>query len=237
MDTDYAPEGTPADRRRQKVRDSILAAAERVFAREGESGLSIRRLADEIDYSPSAIYKYFGSKEELLEELKDAFFKRLLIQVDRVSAALTTFDERARTCVTTYVETAIERPHHYAAAFSSVAAEDDPAERVPVSWEDFIQSRKGRAFKILVDMVEEGQANGTFDASLSPVVAAKSVWAASHGLALLLIHIPKFAGMQPCGGNLSREAFVAFHADIIMRGLSAPGRLSAPLERMEQSND
>ncbi|MEZ5997934.1 MAG: TetR/AcrR family transcriptional regulator [Hyphomonas sp.] len=198
--------------------------------------MSIRRLAEEIDYSPSAIYKYFGSKEELLDELKEAFFKRLLVQVDRVSGGVTTFDQRARSCVTTYVETAIERPHHYAAAFSSIPAPDEAEHRAPVAWEDFIQSRKGRAFKILVDMVQEGQANGTFDTSISPVMAAKSVWAASHGLALLLIHIPKFAGMQPCGGSMSREEFVAFHADIIMRGLSMPGKISAPLERMDQSN-
>ena len=74
MDSDYPLEQTPATRRRNKVREAILAAAERMFAKEGESGLSIRRLAEEIDYSPSAIYKYFGSKEELLEELKDSFF-------------------------------------------------------------------------------------------------------------------------------------------------------------------
>ena len=53
------------------MRGAILEAAERVFSVEGEAGLSIRRLAEEIDYSPSAIYKYFGSKDELVDELKE----------------------------------------------------------------------------------------------------------------------------------------------------------------------
>ncbi|HPF23379.1 MAG TPA: TetR/AcrR family transcriptional regulator [Hyphomonas sp.] len=221
MDTDYPSDQTPAVRRRQKVRDSILAAAERVFAKEGESGLSIRRLAEEIDYSPSAIYKYFGSKEELLEELKEAFFDRLMAQVDRVAALNLDFHDRARACVTTYVATAVERPHHYAAAFSSIPTAEEAAARQNLGWEDFIQTSKGQAFKVLVDLVEDGQARGVFDRTLEPVKAAKSIWASSHGLALLMIHMPVLPDMQPCEAQPTGD-FVAFHADIVMRGLAVP---------------
>ena len=221
MDTGYPSEQTPADRRRKKVRESILAAAERVFAREGESGLSIRRLAEEIDYSPSAIYKYFGSKEELLDELKESFFERLLAQVDRVSAANMDFHDRARACVTTYVATAVERPHHYAAAFSSIPAPEEVAARACLSWEDFIRTSKGQAYKVLVDLVEDGQARGVFDLTLDPIRTAKSIWASSHGLALLMIHMPLLPDMRPCGVG-SSEDFVAFHADMVIRGLYAP---------------
>ena len=221
MDSDYPLEQTPATRRRNKVREAILAAAERMFAKEGESGLSIRRLAEEIDYSPSAIYKYFGSKEELLEELKDSFFERLLDQVDRVSATKLDFHQRARACVTTYVATATARPHHYAAAFSSIPTPEELAVRRQLSWEEFIATRKGQAFKILIDLVEEGQALGVFDPALEPVKAAKSIWASSHGLALLMIHMPILPDVQPCPTQTDGD-FVAYHADIVMRGLAVP---------------
>ena len=69
---------TPAQRRHSKIRQMILSVADRVFTRDGEAGLSIRKLADEIDYSPGAIYKYFDSKQALLDELKEMFFERLL---------------------------------------------------------------------------------------------------------------------------------------------------------------
>ena len=231
MDSDYPAEQTPARRRRQKVRDSILEAAERVFAKEGESGLSIRRLAEEIDYSPSAIYKYFGSKEELLEELKLSFFERLLGQVDRVAALNLDFDERARACVTTYVATATERPHHYAAAFSSIPTPEEAAARHgSLSWEDFIQTSKGQAFKVLVDLVLDGQARGVFDPALEPVKAAKSIWASSHGLAQLMIHMPLLPDMQPCNAAPSGD-FVAFHADIVIRGLMKPAGTANPPKR------
>ena len=48
---------SPAERRRRKVRDAIVSAAEEIFAEEGEAGLSMRRIAERIDYSPAALYK------------------------------------------------------------------------------------------------------------------------------------------------------------------------------------
>jgi AcrR family transcriptional regulator len=222
METDNAPEVTPADRRRLRVRESIISAAERVFAREGETGLSIRRLADEIDYSPAAIYKYFGSKEELIDELKEAFFERLLEKVDNSSSADRPFLERAKACVATYVETAVTRPFHYAAAFSSIQ-HDLPENGVGIlSWEGFVASQKGQAFGVLISMVREGQELGVFDPVLDPVMAAKSLWAGSHGLAQLLIHVPKFHQLVPDENPISASNFIEFHANLQIRSLLKP---------------
>lgn len=219
MDTGFPAEHSPAQRRREKVRDTILAAAERVFAAEGESGLSIRRLAEAIDYSPSAIYKYFGSKEELLDELKESFFQRLLTRVDNITGTSRPFEERARACVVTYVETATERPHHYAAAFSSVA---NPVQEISGkddgAGEEFLKSNKGRAFSHLVGMVREGQNLGVFDRSLDPHAAALSVWASSHRLAQLMIHLPHLPP-GPCGAIPPGRSFTDIHASHILRGL------------------
>jgi AcrR family transcriptional regulator len=232
MQTDNASEATPADRRRLRVRESIISAAERVFAREGENGLSIRRLADEIDYSPSAIYKYFGSKDELIDELKEAFFERLLQKVDRSSSADRPFLQRAKACVATYVETAVTRPFHYAAAFSSIQSTVPEGCAAPLSWDGFVASQKGQAFGVLISMVTEGQELEVFDPSLDPVMAAKSIWAASHGLAQLLIHMPQFHQLVPNQQPMTATDFIEFHADLQIRGLLKPaagtgsGRLS-----------
>ncbi|MEL7482131.1 MAG: helix-turn-helix domain-containing protein, partial [Pseudomonadota bacterium] len=100
---------SPAERRRLRVRQAILDAAERVFAEDGEAGLSIRRLADEIDYSPGAIYKYFQSKQELVDELKESFFARILEQVEDVPDDTGPFLDYSRRCIETYIRTALER--------------------------------------------------------------------------------------------------------------------------------
>lgn len=221
MDSDTLPEESPAERRRQRVRTAILDAAERVFSKEGEAGLSIRRLADEIDYSPAAIYKYFGSKEELLDELKESFFERLMSTVDRAALTTLPFEARVRQCFAKYVETAIARPYHYAAAFASAA---DPSASVNGTdcWEDFEKSHKGQAFMIVVGLVREGQEIGVFDTSFDPYVAAKSLWASMHGVALLLIHLPDFPGLLPLPGRRVDTAdFLQFHAGLLFRSLCA----------------
>ena len=110
---------TPASRRREKVRQTILEAAERVFAEEGYEGLSIRRLAEEIDYSPSAIYKYFASKTELVGCLKEAFFIRLVRNIENAIEGQGPGNwESVRDCTRAYVTTALEKPHHYLAGFA-----------------------------------------------------------------------------------------------------------------------
>lgn len=217
--TEIVSEITPAERRRQRVRVSIIAAAEKVFSREGEAGLSIRRLAEEIDYSPSAIYKYFGSKDELLEELKDAFFERLLSRVDRVQLASMAFEDRAIACLSTYINVATERPHHYAAAFSSSPSLEQVTSKPAMSWEEFCTTRKGQAFGILLDMVADGQSSGYFDPEIDHVNAAKSVWASLHGLAQLLVHLPLYTDLLPTPKADTRSHFIRFHAEMILRGL------------------
>lgn len=67
----------PTDRRREDRREAshahkraeILAAARRVFARDGAKGLTIRAVATEAGYVPGAVYFYFHSKAAILSEL------------------------------------------------------------------------------------------------------------------------------------------------------------------------
>lgn len=216
-------ETSPAERRRQKVRGAILEAAERVFSNEGEAGLSIRRLAEEIDYSPSAIYKYFGSKDELVEELKEAFFERLMASIDPDDIQALTFDQRVRRCFGTYIKVAAERPHHYVAAFSSLGSADSGSAKAD-DWSAFKDTKKGQAFLTVAALVQEGQAAGMFDPALDPVLAAKSLWASMHGLALLLIHMPGFPSMLPGSSKpVSNEQFTAFHVELMVRSLQSAG--------------
>ncbi|MEL6829053.1 MAG: TetR/AcrR family transcriptional regulator [Pseudomonadota bacterium] len=208
---------TPAERRRHRVRARILKAAERVFAEEGNEGLSIRRLADEIDYSPAAIYKYFESKETLVDELKESFFERLLQNVHTSVDASTPFEERARKCVAAYIRTAVEKPHHYAAAFSGPFRSEGPTEGDP----GFETTQKGQAFVVLSGMVNEGIQSGAFRHELDASLTAKSLWASMHGLAMMILHMPSYPSFRVDQYGMSRDVFINFHADNLVRGLEA----------------
>ena len=212
--SDHGAGFTPAERRRQRVREAILEAAERLFADEGPEALSIRRLADEIDYSPAAIYKYFESKDALLDVLKEGFFARIVEQIDLVLNDPSPFEGRAHNCLRRYILTALERPQHYAAAFSGgskLPDMDDPEAGV----------MRMRAFDFLVEMMREGQAEGALRTDIDADLMAKSAWVSLHGAAMMMAHLPDFPDGVPSPSDMSREDFISLHVDNIYRGLRA----------------
>src|SRR5688572_32847062 len=65
------------DRDRQAVRHAILDAARDLFLSEGYRNVSIRKIAERIEYSPAAIYSYFPSKDDIFFALAEEGFRRL----------------------------------------------------------------------------------------------------------------------------------------------------------------
>ncbi len=65
------------ERDREAVRRSILDAARELFVTEGYRNVSIRKIAERIEYSPAAIYSYFSSKDDLFFELAEEGFRLL----------------------------------------------------------------------------------------------------------------------------------------------------------------
>ena len=72
---------TPAQRRRDRertaARESILSAARDLARREGWDAVTMRRLADEIEYSANFAYRYFTGRDDILLALVRDGFTRL----------------------------------------------------------------------------------------------------------------------------------------------------------------
>ena len=56
-------------REKLALRQEILAAARQSFAKEGYESVSMRRIAQKIEYSPTTIYPYFRDKDGPIQEL------------------------------------------------------------------------------------------------------------------------------------------------------------------------
>jgi AcrR family transcriptional regulator len=69
------------DRERQAVRHGILEAARDLFTSEGYRNVSIRKIAERIEYSPAAIYSYFPSKDDIFFALAEEGFRRLDLKI------------------------------------------------------------------------------------------------------------------------------------------------------------
>ena len=59
--------GVKERRAKQKgqLRQQIMDAARDILVREGYDGLSMRKVAERIDYSPTAIYLHFKDRDDL----------------------------------------------------------------------------------------------------------------------------------------------------------------------------
>ena len=65
-------------REREELRRAILDAAREIASGEGWSAVTIRRVAEKIEYSPPVIYEHFSSKEEIVIALLREGFRRML---------------------------------------------------------------------------------------------------------------------------------------------------------------
>ncbi|MFW5659775.1 MAG: TetR/AcrR family transcriptional regulator [Oceanicaulis sp.] len=207
---------SPAERRRRKVRDAIIGAAEAIFSEEGEAGLSMRRIAERIDYSPAALYKYFDSKEALFREIREQFFERLLGRMQAVCGDPVDGPVLCSRCMRAYVETGLEQPSHYKLAFGQTWDHDGPEEG------SFGYAAAEHLYMMIASSMEHGWFRQT---NLS--LAANSVWAASHGLTMLAVTLPEFPKEKfpACDANdpeLTLDRMIEFHAETVLRGLGSP---------------
>ncbi len=65
------------ERDREAVSRAILDAARELFVTEGYQNVSIRKIAERIEYSPAAIYGYFPSKDDIFFALAEEGFRLL----------------------------------------------------------------------------------------------------------------------------------------------------------------
>ena len=75
------------ERQRQQLRSSILDAAREIARAEGWRAVTIRKIAERIEYSPPVLYEYFDSKDDILLELVRLGYARQLEAVEAARAA------------------------------------------------------------------------------------------------------------------------------------------------------
>ena len=106
------------ERDREAVQRAILDAARELFVAEGYENVSIRKIAERIEYSPAAIYGYFPSKDDIFFALAEEGFWLLsqLIPDDSTRAHLAPLD-RVRDLVWQLYEFSREHPQYFALMF------------------------------------------------------------------------------------------------------------------------
>ena len=172
------------DRERSETRQRILDVAREMFAQEGFDAVSMRRIADRIEYSPTAIYLHFKDKEELIQELCENDFYSFSMRFATVNS-IEDPQERLRAAGQAYVDFALEHPNQYRLMFMTPHPAFDPQTK------DVEHGNpESDAYAFLVHTVTEGLKSKRFRRGMTDVqLIAQTVWAGIHGV--IALHIAK----------------------------------------------
>ncbi len=200
------------DRRaRQKtlLRQQILDAARDLLVRDGYEKLSMRKVAERIDYSPTAIYLHFTNKQDLVCSLCDETFAKLVRELETLPQEFPDPLVRLRKGLERYIAFGLKHPDHYLPAFVLPPPDDlDPKRKQESMSAD---SNGLKALACLRDCIADGVKARKLR-KVDPEVAARAAWAAIHGITSLLIVHKSF----PWG---DQKAVIGATLDAIVDGL------------------
>jgi len=167
------------DRERQAVTDSILDAARELFLAEGYQSVSIRKIAERIEYSPAAIYSYYPSKDDIFLALAKEGFLRLDAKVNAAMGSGNALDD-VRACWWAFYEFSKEQPEYFLLMFV-----DRSVPKITEGWEGFeiLQSLMADASSWLQRAIDAGQ----LPASVNPRAAMHVLWGALMGPSVLAL--------------------------------------------------
>lgn len=165
------------DRERQAVHQSILDAARDLFVAEGYRNVSIRKIAERIEYSPAAIYSYFPSKDDIFYALAEEGFRRLDARLRAVPAVADPLDDLGA-CWWAYYE--FSREHR---EFFELMFVDRSVPQITGQWS---------GLALVHDMLANVQARiqrcidaGVFPAHMDAAVVMHVIWGALTGPAVI----------------------------------------------------
>ena len=199
------------ERDRQKVRTKILDAARELFAREGYDAVTMRRIAETIEYSPTTIYLHFKDKDALIRELcrVDALslsqaFTHVATEPDPL--------ERLRKLGMAYVAFGMNHPNHYRLMFMSnrLNEEDQLAEMGHGNPET-------DGYQLLFNTFQQALSDQRLRPELTdPHMLSQAFWASVHGV--VAIHITLYG--DPWIEWRSLEETAGMTIDAMIRGIS-----------------
>ncbi|MGA0545868.1 TetR/AcrR family transcriptional regulator [Brevundimonas sp. VNH65] len=166
-------------------RAEMLAAAERIFVEHGYEGATIRKIADEVGLSSTALYMHFADKGEILHEICRETFEKLIASNRRILADTADAEQQLKRMLDAYVAFGFRNPNAYRLVYLTRPIEArDGAETAA-------QQLGAELFGSLQSVLDRLQADGRLivpDARVS----AQLFWAGVHGVVSLIITKPYF---------------------------------------------
>ncbi len=188
---------SPRDRRHDLTKQKILDTARGILLAEGVNGISMRILAEKVDYSPAALYKYFANKEEIVESLRQEAWQMLAAYEPELPASATSLADMFVYSGRSYIRFAAQYPEYYQLIMSTT-------ETGPDSMDEF---KRNPNFIGLLQLVEAALASDEFELpeGYTSTHMAMLSWFVVHSISLL-----KLTMMSKC-----QDEFEALSVEVL----------------------
>lgn len=166
-------------------RAEILQAAERIFVAEGYEGATIRKIADEVGVSSTALYMHFADKACILHEIVEGVLSQLLARNTEIASRPVDPVVRTRMMLDAYMRWGLEHPNAYQLVYCAPSqVSTDPR---PERTSDLAE----KGYQAFAGVVREIAAAGRLRTGAGDS-AAQALWMACHGVVALLLSRPNF---------------------------------------------
>ncbi len=188
----------------EDLRRLILDTTRHLLVKEGYQNLSMRKIAREIEYSPTSIYLHFDSKDALLHALIHEGMMQLHDELEATAQQHPDAPiERLRALCRCFIEFGLSNPEYYEVMFQ---LRPERMERYPP--EKYRAARRNLTF--FAEALTQGREAGLLyveDASVS----ASTIWASLHGTVSLLL-------AERLDVQIDRETFITTAIRQTIRG-------------------
>jgi len=202
-------------REKEALRARIIEVTSRLMVEGGSESVSIRRIAEQIEYSPATIYLYFKDKAELIDAICEELFGQMVEALANVGGDETDPLKKLRIGMKGYIEFGMSHPNHYLAVFG---APQQPSENSSSDHKE--AHRLGlEAFEILRRVIRDCIRRRAIAGS-DVETTSHALWMSLHGITSLMITTyggpcPVYPDMSPADRNHLIDAAL----DLLIAGL------------------
>lgn len=171
-------------KRKGEKYEAILEAAVKVIAANGYRNSQISKIAREAGVADGTVYLYFDSKDEMLIDVFNQFLGGFIEVIRFEMEKITDSAGKLRKLVEAHL-TKLEANYELAVVCLVELRQPDPVLRRATS--DVLK----RYFRLIEDVVEEGQANGTFNPELNKFLVRRMIFGTLDEIVISWVNNPK----------------------------------------------
>lgn len=166
---------------KEDSRSKILAAAKKLFVEEGIEATSIRKIAKEVDISPTTIYLYYKDKRDIVYALHLEGCSLLRTRMEVLMHVDHAF-ERLKAIGKAYLSFAVTEPGYYELMFMM----KEPMQFLDDHGGEDYWEEGDRVFEMLIATIKDCQQEGFFKGMDAQTLSLQA-WSTVHGMASLFL--------------------------------------------------